>query len=171
MEQSIHKILRTDHQKAEILFIPKETALESLQEKTGMNDIADSLGRNPLPDSYVIRLPDNMSSGTALAAQIESVVHQLQKLPGIDKIQIDSDWTKRLAALLSVLRMGLLFLAIILSIVVIVVTFNTIAGSDASRRDHPFMACRRQQGLHPTPLLLYGNFSGTFFRMFCPAID
>ena len=126
MEQSIHKILRTDHQKAEILFIPKETALESLQKKTGMNDIADSLGRNPLPDSYVIRLPDNMSSGTALAAQIESVVHQLQKLPGIDKVQIDSDWTKRLAALLSVLRMGLLFLAIILSIVVIVVTFNTI---------------------------------------------
>lgn len=45
MEQSIHKILRTDHQKAEILFIPKETALESLQKKTGMNDIADSLGR------------------------------------------------------------------------------------------------------------------------------
>lgn len=44
----------------------------------------------------------------------------------MDKVQIDSAWTKRLAALLGVLRMGLLFLAVVLSVVVIVVTFNTI---------------------------------------------
>lgn len=126
IEHAIHGIMQTDHQKAEVVFISKETALESLQKKTGLNEIADSLGRNPLPDAYIIRLPDNMPSRAELTMQIESAVNQLQKLPGIDKVQIDSDWTKRLAALLSVLRMSLLFLAMILSIVVIVVIFNTV---------------------------------------------
>lgn len=126
IEHAIHGIMQTDHQKAEVVFISKEAALESLQKKTGLNEIADSLGRNPLPDAYIIRLPDNMPSRAELTMQIESVVNQLQKLPGIDKVQIDSDWTKRLAALLSILRMSLLFLAMILSIVVIVVIFNTV---------------------------------------------
>lgn len=126
IEHAIHGIMQTDHQKAEVVFISKEAALESLQKKTGLNEIADSLGRNPLPDAYIIRLPDNMPSRAELTMQIESAVNQLQKLPGIDKVQIDSDWTKRLAALLSILRMSLLFLAMILSIVVIVVIFNTV---------------------------------------------
>ena len=125
LETSIDKILHDADQKAEIVFIPKETALDSLQEKTGLNDIVDSLGRNPLPDSYVIRLSEN-TSNTALSVQMEAVAGQLEKLPVVDKVQIDSAWTKRLAALLDVLRMGLLFLAVVLSVVVIVVTFNTI---------------------------------------------
>ncbi len=126
MEPAIDKILRANRQKAEIIFISREAALESLQKKTGLNQIADSLGQNPLPDSYIIRLSDKTPPGAALTAQIERIASQIQTLPDIDKVQIDSDWTKRLAALLGVLRMGLLFLAVILSIVVIIVTFNTI---------------------------------------------
>ncbi len=126
MEPAIDKILQANHQKAEIIFISRDAALESLQKKTGLNQIAESLGKNPLPDSYIIRLSDNTPSGTALTAQIEQIASQIQTLPDIDKVQIDSDWTKRLAALLGVLRMGLLFLAVILGVVVIVVTFNTI---------------------------------------------
>lgn len=126
MEPAIDKILQANHQKAEIIFISRDAALESLQKKTGLNQIAESLGKNPLPDSYIIRLSDNTPSGTALTAQIEQIANQIQTLPDIDKVQIDSDWTKRLAALLGVLRMGLLFLGIILGVVVIVVTFNTI---------------------------------------------
>ncbi len=126
MEPAIDKILQANHQKAEIIFISRDAALESLQKKTGLNQIAESLGKNPLPDSYIIRLSDNTPSGTALTAQIEQIANQIQTLPDIDKVQIDSDWTKRLAALLGVLRMGLLFLGVILGVVVIVVTFNTI---------------------------------------------
>ncbi len=125
LETSIDKIFRAGNQKAEIVFLPKEVALDSLQEKTGLNDIADSLGRNPLPDAYVVRLADSPSH-PSLSAQMEVFASELQKLPAVDKVQIDSAWTKRLAALLGILRMGLLFLAAVLSIVVIVVTFNTI---------------------------------------------
>lgn len=126
MEQSIRQLLRKDNITADIIFIPKEAALNSLEEKTGLNEIADSLGKNPLPDSYIIRLSESAPDGTTLSARIESLTAQLQKLSATDKVQIDSDWTKRLAALLGVMRMGLLFLGIVLAIVVIVVTFNTI---------------------------------------------
>ena len=124
-EQSINRIFQAESQNIELVFIAKDAALQSLQKKTGLADVIDSLGNNPLPDSYVVRLKDGAENRN-LSAQIESAAAQLQKIPSVDKVQVDSDWTKRLAALLSVMRMGLLFLAIILSIVVIVVTFNTI---------------------------------------------
>ena len=123
--QSIARIFQAENQNIELVFITKDAALQSLQKKTGLADVVDSLGSNPLPDSYIIRLKD-ATDNRNLSAQVESAALQLQKLPFVDKVQVDSDWTKRLAALLSVMRMGLLFLAIILSVVVIVVTFNTV---------------------------------------------
>lgn len=123
--QSINRIFQAEKQNIELIFITKDAALQSLQKKTGLSDVIDSLGNNPLPDSYVIRLI-NSAENHNVSTQIESAVAQLQKIPSVDKVQVDSDWTKRLAALLSVMRMGLLFLAIILSVVVIVVTFNTV---------------------------------------------
>ena len=124
-EQAITKIFQAENQNIELIFITKDAAIQSLQKKTGLSDVIDSLGSNPLPDSYIIRLKDGADNRN-ISAQIESAVVKLQKIPSVDKIQVDSDWTKRLAALLSVMRMGLLLLAIILSVVVIVVTFNTV---------------------------------------------
>lgn len=124
-ERSINRIFQSQNQNIELIFVTKDTALQSLQEKTGLADVIDSLGNNPLPDSYIIRLKDGAENRN-ISVQIELAAAQLQKIPSIDKVQVDSDWAKRLAALLSVMRMGLLFLAIILSVVVIVVTFNTV---------------------------------------------
>lgn len=124
-EQSINKIFQEENQSIELIFVTKDAAIQSLQKKTGLYDVIDSFGTNPLPDSYIIRLKDGAENRN-IASKIESATAQLQKIPFVDKVQVDSDWTKRLAALLSVMRMGLLFLAIILSIVIIVVTFNTI---------------------------------------------
>ena len=59
MEPAIKQLLGTSKIAAEVIFIPKETALDSLEEKTGLQGMADSLGKNPLPDSYIIRLSDN----------------------------------------------------------------------------------------------------------------
>jgi cell division transport system permease protein len=50
----------------------------------------------------------------------------MRGLPGVDSVQVDSAWIKRLAALLNVLRLALLLLAITLGVVVIAVVFNTI---------------------------------------------
>lgn len=109
---------------ATITFIPRERALEDLKARSGLSDALDTLGDNPLPDSYVMKLAG--SSNTADAARIDAVVEQLHQLPHVDTVQVDSAWVKRLAALMDVLRLALLLLAVTLGVVVIAVVFNTI---------------------------------------------
>lgn len=110
--------------KASVVFIPREEALTSLKEKSGLSDVLDTLGENPLPDSYVLKLEGFSSS--AAAGGVDAMVERLRALPGVETVQVDSAWVKRLAALLGILRLALLLLAVTLGIVVIAVVFNTI---------------------------------------------
>ena len=109
---------------ANVAFVPREQALASLKEKSGLSDVLDTLGDNPLPDSYVMKL-EGFARGAA-ADGVDAIAEQLRALPGVDAVQVDSAWVKRLAALLNILRLALLLLAVTLGIVVIAVVFNTI---------------------------------------------
>ncbi|GAB3455682.1 permease-like cell division protein FtsX [Massilia terrae] len=109
---------------AKIVFVPREKALETLKDKSGLTDVLGALGENPLPDSYVLQLQDVTS--TKAAAHIDQIADNLRALSEVDTVQVDSAWVKRLAALLGVLRLMLLLLAITLGTVVIAVVFNTI---------------------------------------------
>jgi cell division transport system permease protein len=118
----LQQILRGSH--AKVSFVPREQALAKLKEKSGLTDVIETLGDNPLPDSYVMKLEGFAS--TADAARVDSLAEQMRALPGVDAVQVDSAWVKRLAALLGVLRLALLLLAVTLGVVVIAVVFNTI---------------------------------------------
>jgi len=118
----LQQILRGTH--AKVSFVPREQALATLKDKSGLTDVIETLGDNPLPDSYVMRLEGFTSR--ADAARVDGLADQMRALPGVDAVQVDSAWVKRLAALLGVLRLALLLLAITLGIVVIAVVFNTI---------------------------------------------
>jgi len=110
--------------RAKVTFVPREQALASLKEKSGLTDVIETLGDNPLPDSYVMKLEGFTSR--ADAARVDGIADQMRALPGVDTVQVDSAWVKRLAALLGVLRLALLLLAVTLGVVVIAVVFNTI---------------------------------------------
>jgi cell division transport system permease protein len=110
--------------RASVGFVPREQALASLKAKSGLSDVLDTLGDNPLPDSFVMKLEGFARGGAA--DQVDTMVEQLRALPGVDTVQVDSAWVKRLAALLNILRLALLLLAVTLGIVVIAVVFNTI---------------------------------------------
>jgi cell division transport system permease protein len=110
--------------KAEVAFVPREEALESLKARSSLGGVLETLGDNPLPDSYVMKLGAFASAGAA--AQIDAITERLRALPGVETVQVDSAWVKRLAALLGILRLALLLLAGTLGIVVIAVVFNTI---------------------------------------------
>lgn len=110
--------------KAEVVFVPREQALESLKERSSLGGVLETLGENPLPDSYVMKLDGFASAGAA--AQVDLITEGLRALPGVETVQVDSAWVKRLAALLGILRLALLLLAGTLGIVVIAVVFNTI---------------------------------------------
>jgi cell division transport system permease protein len=110
--------------RAKVTFVPREQALANLKEKSGLTDVIETLGDNPLPDSYVMKLEGFTSR--ADAARVDGIAEQMRALPGVDSVQVDSAWVKRLAALLGVLRLALLLLAVTLGVVVIAVVFNTI---------------------------------------------
>ncbi|MGF6273996.1 cell division transport system permease protein [Massilia sp. UYP11] len=109
---------------ADIAFVPREQALASLKERSGLGDVLETLGDNPLPDSYVMTLAG--FAGVGAADQVDLIAERLGELPGVETVQVDSAWVKRLAAMLAILRLALLLLAATLGIVVIAVVFNTI---------------------------------------------
>jgi len=119
--------------RAKVDFVPREQALANLKESSGLSDVIETLGDNPLPDSYVMKL-EGFASG-ADAARVDGIAEQLRALPGVDTVQVDSAWVKRLAALLGVLRLALLLLAITLGVVVIAVVFNTIRLQVLTQKD------------------------------------
>lgn len=109
---------------ARLEFISREQALNTLKNKSGMADAVTTLGTNPLPDAYVLKLAGFQDAGDA--GRIDMIAAQLKALPGVEYVQVDSAWVKRLAALLHVLRVALAFLAATLGVVVIAVVFNTV---------------------------------------------
>jgi cell division transport system permease protein len=119
----IRRIVQDAGNAAQLEFVPREKALGTLKEKSGLSDAITALGENPLPDSYVLRLAGFRNA--ADATRIDTIAVQLKALPGVEYVQVDSAWVKRLAALLHVLRLALLFLALTLGVVVIAVVFNT----------------------------------------------
>jgi cell division transport system permease protein len=124
LASSIRRILQDNNSPARLEFIPRENALTALRDKTGLSDALTTLGTNPLPDGYVLKLTPYQNA--ADAARVDAIAVQLKALPGVEYVQVDSAWVKRLAALLHVLRLLLLLLAITLGVVVIAVVFNTI---------------------------------------------
>ena len=109
---------------AKIIFTPREKALESMREKSGLADVLTTLGENPLPDSYVLKLDAFRLAQSG--GDVDHLAEQIRALPGVDTVQVDSAWVKRLAALLNILHLGLLLLAVTLGTVVVAVIFNTI---------------------------------------------
>jgi cell division transport system permease protein len=116
-----------------IVFVPRERALDTLKNKSGLADVLSTLDDNPLPDSYVLKL--DSFGNAADAARIDGIAEQMRALPDVDAVQVDSAWVKRLAALINVLRLALLLLALTLSLVVIAVVFNTIRLQVMTQRD------------------------------------
>ena len=118
---------------AKIIFTPREKALDNLRTKSGLSDVLTTLGENPLPDSYVMKL-DAFRNAQA-GGDVDQLAEQIRTLPGVDTVQVDSAWVKRLAALLNVLRLALLLLAVTLGTVVVAVVFNTIRLQVMTQRD------------------------------------
>lgn len=121
---TIQSALKHHHLTGTVTYIAKETALQNLKNKTGLDNVLSTLGSNPLPDSYVITL--NNQGDADPSNIIGQFTDELKNAPEVDVVQLDSEWIKRLSALLHILHVALFFLAIALSTVVIAVVFNTI---------------------------------------------
>lgn len=112
--------LRSRHDVAALEYITADQALAEFRSLSGFGDVLDALDANPLPAVLIITPADPAAAAvTALAAELE-------KLPEADRVQLDTQWLKRLHAILDIVRRSILVLAVLFAIAVIVIISNTI---------------------------------------------
>jgi len=101
-------------------FIPRDQALEQLQQSTGLADVIGVLKENPLPNAFVIHPKPEQ------AQALELLRTELSKLPKVKQAQLDSSWAYKLEAILKFGRVLVIILASLLSLALVSITFNTI---------------------------------------------
>jgi cell division transport system permease protein len=112
--------LKADARIAQARFVSRDEALRELRQAEGLAEVVAALERNPLPDAFVLRAREPS------AAALETLAADLRALPGVARVQVDSAWAQRLAALARIGKLALAFLAALLATGLIAVTFNTI---------------------------------------------
>ena len=111
--EALGKRLRADPRIAEVRFIPREEALKEMAAVQGLSEVIGALGRNPLPDAFIV-------------TSKEDIAGELAKLPGVAHVQADAVWARRLAAAAAIAGLGIALLAALLGAGLVAVTFNTI---------------------------------------------
>lgn len=115
--EALGRTLRADPRIARLRFVPREEALKELSSVQGLPEVIAALGRNPLPDAFVV---------TAQGEALDSLSTDLAKLPGVAHVQADAAWARRLAALSGIGRLAIWLLSALLGSGLVAVTFNTI---------------------------------------------
>ena len=126
---TVEQRLKANPDIGRVEFISREQALARLKRSASLSDVLDNLGRNPLPDAFVVTARSN-DPGT-----LEALHDLAVKLPKVEHVQLDAEWARRLDAALNVGRALVTLLAILLAVALVAVTFNTIRLQILTRRD------------------------------------
>ena len=76
---------------AAVRFVPREQALAELKATTHLAEILAALDRNPLPHAFTVRVR------TTDATRIAQLREDWSKLPKVDQVLADFEWSERLA--------------------------------------------------------------------------
>ncbi|MEQ1766981.1 MAG: permease-like cell division protein FtsX [Methylotenera sp.] len=113
--------------------VPKAQAWEELKNKAGTGQKKEknitSLDKNPLPDAFFIQ------AKSAEPDALESLKNELQSIPGVEHALLNTDWAKRLSAILALGKKIILFITLLLAIALLVVIGNTIRMQILTQKD------------------------------------
>ena len=113
---------------AAVRFVSKTEGVAKL-ESAGLSDIAAGLPDNPLPHALVVTPRDTG------AQALEALGTRLKRLEGVERVLMDTDWIKRLAALMSLGHDLVFMLSIMLGLALAAITANTIRLQIYAQRD------------------------------------
>ncbi len=117
---------------SEAHFVSPAAGLADFRRWSGLGSALDALKDNPLPAMIVVR-PRAPASGPDLGA-IARLAAELRALPGVDQVQLDTDWVRRFTALLEALRRAVLLVATLLGLAVLMIVGNTVRLDIDARR-------------------------------------
>lgn len=104
-------------------FISKEQGLAELQKDSQMKSIASDIiesANNPLPDILIV------NTSTSESATLQRLTMQLNQLPMVDSVQMDSAYAGKISSLINFSNQVILFAQILLIVVLALVVYNMI---------------------------------------------
>jgi cell division transport system permease protein len=128
--QSLAKQLRQRGDVAAVRIITAEQALAEFRSDSGFGSALDALADNPLPDTLVVT--PTLSSSTPQGT--ESLKSAIASMSDVQTVQIDTEWVKRLHAILDLLRRVVLLTGGLLSLGIVLIVSNTIRLDILNRR-------------------------------------
>lgn len=120
--------LGKDAQIADVRFISRTEGIDKL-ESAGLAEITAGLPENPLPHALVVKPREETPEA------LEALGQQLSELPEAEQILLDTDWIKRLAALMALGQDLVFILAAMLGLALAAITANTIRLQIYAQRD------------------------------------
>jgi cell division transport system permease protein len=116
---------------ASVQYISKQMAWEEFRAELNDDELLAAVDSNPLPASFRISLTDNAKA----ALEMETLVGQVSKFPGVEDVHYGEEWVRRLDDLTVTLTIANLMIGLVVSLCVIFVISNTIRLTVIARRD------------------------------------
>jgi cell division transport system permease protein len=127
---AVAKQLRQRGDVAAVRIITAEQAMAEFRDDSGFGKALDALGENPLPDTLVVT-PTLAASTPAGTAALKGAI---AAVADVQTVQLDTEWVKRLHAMLDILRRVVLLTGVLLGAGVVLIVGNTIRLDILNRR-------------------------------------
>ncbi|MGB4813000.1 MAG: permease-like cell division protein FtsX [Methylophilaceae bacterium] len=153
---TINNALASNKSIKNVKFVSKDEAWQQLKAKAETND----LDKNPLPDAFFIQ------SNTADPTALDALKSELSKLTNVEKVLLNTEWVKRLSAILALGKQIILLVAGLLAVALLVIISNTVRMQIITQKDEIIVSklMGATNGFIRTPFLfagmLYGFFGG-----------
>jgi cell division transport system permease protein len=128
--QALAKLLRLRPDVAAVLVITADEALQQFRNASGFGNALDALSDNPLPETLVV----TPAPAAGTAQDMETLKAAISASPGVQTVQIDTEWVKRLHAMMDILRRVVWLTSALLGLGVVLVVGNTIRLDILNRR-------------------------------------
>ncbi len=115
---------------AEVTVVPADDALAEFRRNSGFGEALDALKDNPLPHALIVRPAETFRD----SGQVETLTAELKLLPGVDVVQLDTEWVSRFNAILDVVRRVVFLAAALFALGILVIVGNTIRLDIENRR-------------------------------------
>ncbi len=127
--QGLRELERSDARIAKHRFVPKDEALKDMQQAAGFGDLLAGLPENPLPDAIIFTAKENH------AESLEALQKELAAKPGVEEVQLDSAWARRLERLVALGRAVFQAVVALLATALVLITGNTIRMQILTRQE------------------------------------
>lgn len=128
--QALAEELRQRPAVAETRVVTREEALAEFRELSGFGEALAALERNPLPPLVVVDPALSQRQPERLA----DLASDLEALPAVDQVRLDTAWVRRLAAILEIAHRLVWVAGVLLAISALLVVGNTIRLDIQNRR-------------------------------------